>query len=348
MKIYFFETDATDEAVLRKLIDVNGAAGQIIEAVFSSAPLNKEIANTAVDADAVSIFTKSMVDAAVLEKLTKIKFIGVRATGFDNIDLDVAASRNIIVSNVPAYGSRTVAEFTFSLILGLSRKTFAATRQIKERHDFAIADFEGFNLQGKTLGIVGTGRIGLNVAKIAKGFDMNVLGFDAFPNATAAKEIGFTYGDFDSVLAASDIISVHVPYMKTTHHLLNDAAFAKMKKGAILINTSRGEVIDTEALMRALDAKIVSAAGLDVIEGERSLADEWSMSDRVGASEVFDSKAYKTMLEDHMLMDRPEVYITPHIAFFSREAKQEILKTSADNIAGFLKNAPINVVPQGH
>ncbi len=350
MKIYFFESNQSDEVALRQLItqdaDLNA---QHVETVFISEPLTVATVSKAVDADVVSTFVHSVVDTSVLSQLPKTKLITTRSTGFDNIDLIKAKELGITVCNVPAYGSRTVAEYAFSLILGLSRKTFSATLQIKNRHDFSMAGFEGFNLQGKTLGIIGTGRIGLNVAKLGRGFDMKILGFDAFPNVAVATEIGFTYVDFDTLLSSSDVISIHVPYMKSTHHMLNDAVFSKMKKGMVLVNTSRGEVIDTEALIRALDAKIVAAAGLDVIEGERDLADEWMLVGQKNApagADIADThiKAYKTLLEDHILIDRPEVFITPHIAFFSVEAKHEILQTTISNISGFTKNIPVNTV----
>ena len=342
MKIYFFESNPADEEALRRLIDENtDLKSSQVEAIFVAEPLSAATVAKALDAEVISTFMHSALDATVLSQLAKVKLIVTRSTGFDHIDLAKTHEMGITVCNVPAYGSRTVAEYAFSLILGLSRKTFAATQQIKNKHDFSITGFEGFNLQGKTLAIIGTGRIGLNVAKIAKGFEMNVLGFDAFPNTAAATEIGFTYADLDTVLAAADVITVHVPYMQSTHHLLNDAAFGKMKKGVLLVNTARGEVIETEALIRALDAKIVASAGLDVIEGERDLADEWLLvASQQGPSE----KSERILLEDHILIDRPEVYITPHIAFFTKEAKHEILQTTITNIAAFSKGASVNVV----
>jgi len=348
MKVYFFETPADDEAALRDYIAkepaLSGASASTpLELIFSPAPLTRENAALAADADVVSVFVHSIVDAAALDSMPKAHLLVTRSVGFDHIDLVRAAARDLTVCNVPAYGARPVAEFTFSLILGLSRHTFAATRQVKDRHDLSQLGLEGFNLYGKTLGIIGTGRIGLNVAKIAKGFGMKVLGFDRFPNQSAAQEIGFAYADLEQLLGESDIITLHAPYTKETHHLINKDSITKIKKGALLVNTARGELIDTEALIYALDQKIVAAAALDVIEGERDMTDEWSLiaHDKMPTN---DAARLKMLLEEHMCIDRPEVFITPHIAFYTVEAKQEILQTTAAAIAAFAQGAPINII----
>jgi D-lactate dehydrogenase len=273
------------------------------------------------------------------------------STGFDHIDAAAAQKRGITICTVPGYGTHTVAEYAFSLILGISRKTFAATRHMKETHSFDTAAFEGFDLFGKTIGVVGTGRIGLNVARIAKGFGMRVVAFDAFPNAAAAAEVGFEYMPLEQLLAESDVVSLHVPYNKDTHHLINTSNIMGVKPGAVLINTARGEVLDTQAVVAALNANLLSGVGMDVIEGERIIGDEWQLLSKGGDSaaatdnSASDLAHYKTLLEEHMLIDRPEVFITPHIAFFSREAKHEILKITVDNLNAFAAGKPQNQIP---
>lgn len=331
MKTVFYETNDEDKKALSDIL----TSSPDIQPEYFADKLSSE--NIQPDAEVISVFVGSEVKKAQIDGIPRLKLITTRSTGFDHIDVNYAKEKNIAVCNVPAYGSRTVAEFTFALILSLSRKLFVAADQIKEGKGFDYQAFEGFNLQGKTIGIVGTGRIGLNVAQIAKGFDMNILGFDAFPNEQKAKEYGFKYASLDELLARSDVITLHVPYSKETHHLIDSGNIKKVKKGALLINTSRGEVVDTQSLLMALKEGTVGGAGLDVLEGERQLKDETALLAH------YDPKhpsldELKILLEDHALINLPNVIITPHIAFYSQEAKHEILKTTVENIAGFSQN----------
>ncbi len=338
MVLYFFECSEEDQAVLPELVaqaDLPAA-----QAKYLPEKLTAENASQFSDAEAISVFINSPLTKEIIDTLPNLKFIETRSTGFDHIDLAHAQSKHIPVATVPAYGSRTVAEYTFALMLGLSRKALSAYRQMKDTHNFDISQFEGFNLQGKTLGIVGTGRIGQNVAQIAKGFDMKLLGFDAFPNQEAAAKLGFTYVPLEQLLSQSDIVTLHVPYNKDTHHLINQQNITQFKKGSILINTSRGEVAETEAVLYGIEHGILAAVGMDVIEGEHQLQDEWHLL----ADPTAHQEQIKTLLEDHVLIDLPQVAYTPHIAFYSTEAKREILQTSVDNIAGFMKGEIKNLV----
>ncbi len=339
MKIIFYEKTTEDEAGLRELISGNDAL-KGAEVEFVSGKIDESNIALAHNADVLGVFVNSEVRQAQIDQLPNLKLIVTLSTGFDHIDIGYAKSKNITVCNVPGYGSRTVAEFTFALMLGLTRKAFAAYRQVKDNHDFSIANFEGFNLQGKTLGIVGTGRIGQNVAKIAKGFEMNLLAFDAFPNETAAAEIGFKYVSLDELLSSSDIVTLHVPYNKDTHHLINSTNIVKFKKGSILINTSRGEVAETDALLHGLDQEILSGLGIDVIEGERALIDEWKIL--AGGKETPEQQ--RILAEDNALINHPKVVYTPHIAFYTKEAKREILQTTVSNIEGFVGGKSQNVI----
>lgn len=338
MKVYFFETSEEDVRFLTELLPQAGIS--LGDCRFREDKLTAENAAEFQDAEAVSVFINSVVKQDVIDQLPALKFITTRSTGFDHIDTSYAASKGIQVANVPAYGSRTVAEFTFALMLGLTRKTFAAYRQVKEHHNFSIAGFEGFNLQGKTLGIVGTGRIGQNVAQIAKGFDMHVLGFDAYPNQEAAARLGFEYKPLNELLNQSDIITLHVPYNKDTHHLINRGNIGEFKKGSLLINTARGEVTETEAILQGLDEGILAGVGIDVIEGERQLIDEWHVV--AGGSET--AEQIKQLLEDHVLIHHEKVAYTPHIAFFTQEAKKEIVQTTVDNLSSFAAGSAKNTV----
>ena len=361
MKTVFYETNGED----RQLLSDTLKAYPDIQAEYIADKLSADNIQAAKDAEAISVFVGSEVKKQQIDAMPNLKLIATRSTGFDHIDVAYAKSKNITVCNVPAYGSRTVAEFAFALILSLSRKLFVAADQIKEGKGFDYQAFEGFNLQGKTIGIVGTGRIGLNVAQIAKGFDMDILGFVAFPNEEKAKEYGFKYVGLDELLSSSDIVTLHVPYMKETHHLINKDNLGKIsakgghasrsgsealqgrmtggKKAPILINTARGEVVDTEALLMALKDGTLGGAGLDVLEGERQLKDETTLIAQADPKHP-SLDELKILIEDHALINMPNVIITPHIAFYSKEAKHEILKITAENIINFKKSQPKNTI----
>jgi D-lactate dehydrogenase len=340
MKIAFFETNAEEEAVLSELmapLSKNGITYDFIDDKLSETNIDK-----AADAEIVSVFVFSEMKKDLIDRLPKLKFITTRSTGFDHIDIAYCKTKGITVCNVPAYGSRTVAEFAFALMLGLSRRTFLAYHQVKESHDLDYSRFKGFNLAEKTLGIIGTGRIGLNVAQIARGFQMNIHAYDPFPNNEKATEIGYEYMDLNEVLKTSDIVTIHVPYNEKTHHLINKENIKLFKKGALLINTARGEVVETEAVLWAIKEKILSGVGLDVLEGERAFKEEWARLTSSDEKQKLHADEVKTILETHMLIEMPEVAITPHIAFFTDEAKREIMQTTVDNIGAFVKNAVIN------
>ena len=334
MKTLFFEIRGNEKEILSPLLPTQ------IESVFIAEKLSSKTASLAADAEVVSVFVDSEVGTDVIGLLPKVKFICTRSTGYDHIDTAFAKTKGIAVANVPSYGARTVAEFAFGLILNLSRKIFNARHQLMESDDFEIERLEGFDLYGKTLGVVGTGRIGKNVIKIAKGFGMNVLASDAKPDAAFAQEQNFKYVSLDELLAASDIVTLHAPYLKGTHHLINSANISKMKKGAYLINTARGELVDTDSLFKALESGHIAGAGLDVLESERQLKEEAELLTRTPEK----IKDIKTLLQNHVLINLPNVIITPHIAFFSREAHEEILKTTAENIKAFIAGAPTNLV----
>ena len=342
MKISFFETTPEEQEIIQALMPG-------VESTFFNEKLTSDsldgVAAAAKDSEVVCVFINSTISPEVIDALPALRLIVTRSTGYDHVDVAYAKSKGIVVSNVPSYGSRTVAEFTFALMLNLSRKLVDASNQIRENGNFDISAFRGFDLFGKTLGVVGTGRIGKNVIRIAKAFGMNVVAFDLFPDEKFAQENAFSYAALDAVLSTSDVVTIHTPYTKETYHLINKDNIKLFKKGAYLINTARGEIVDTDALVWALENKIIAGAGLDVLEGERKLKEEEDfLKDAqmpVGADKGRD---FKTLLEDHMLIDMPNVIVTPHIAFSSREAEAEILKTSVENILGFIKGSPQNNV----
>lgn len=332
MKIAFFELEDWEQEELKKGLFEGH------ELRLSTEPLNEHTLTEEHDAEIVSVFVHSNLNRAALSKLPNLKFIATRSTGFDHIDLGHCRERGIQVSNVPSYGENTVAEHTFALILALSRNIHKAFVHTLAR-EIPFKELRGFDLAKKTLGVIGAGRIGLHVIKIAKGFGMNVVAFDVRQEPLLAEVLNFRYVSLDELLSISDIISLHCPYSPKTHHLINPDNFRHIKRGALLINTARGGLIDPAALTRALDEGILAGAALDVLEGEELLKDE-----RQILAQSLAQDKLRTLLLNHSLLNRDNVVITPHIAFNSREAVQRILETTLDNLRDFLRGEPRNLV----
>ena len=286
----------------------------------------------------LSVFIGSRVDEPLLAACPDLRLVATRSTGYDHIDLAACAARGVAVANVPAYGENTVAEHTFALILALSRNVHKAWRRT-QRGDFSVHGLQGFDLLGKTLGLVGTGRIGLHVAKIARGFGMRVLATDPYPQQLLAEVIGFEYVPLEELVAQADVISLHAPATPATYHLVNRELLARCKRGALLINTARGSLVDTQALLEALDKGILRGAGLDVLEGEEILTE-----DRRRAAAEGDEASLRRLVENQALASREDVVVTPHVAFNSVEAVQRIVDTTAANVAGFLTGTPQNLL----
>lgn len=305
---------------------------------FFRDPADRVPAADLTDAVVLSVFIHSRITPDVLARMPRLRLIATRSTGFDHIDLAACDRRGVVVSNVPHYGENTVAEFTFALILALARHLQEAVERTR-RCDFRLEGLRGFDLRGKVLGVVGAGRIGLHVIRIARGFAMDVLAFDTRPHPLLAEVLGFTYVGLDELLARSDVVSLHVPGAPATYHLLNRERFAQMKRGAILINTARGSVVDSQALLWAIREGIVAAAGLDVVEGEELIKEEAQL---VGATHQ--EEKLRMALCDQLLLHQRNVIVTPHMAFYTREALERIVETTAANVHAFLQGCPSNVV----
>ncbi len=332
LKINFYEVTPTDKRFLSKALKGK------FQLDFYPDPLTNKNADTAKGADILSVFIYSVLDRDNLAKMPNLKCIATRSTGFNHIDLKYASDHGITVSNVPYYGENTVAEHTFGLILTLSRNIHKAYVRTM-RNDFSPEGLEGWDIKGKTLGVVGAGGIGSHVIRIAKGFGMNVLAFDVHKNHFLAEVMGFRYAELDELLRKSDIVSLHCPYNKATHHLINMKNINLVKKGALFINTARASIIEPEALHYALDTGIFGGAGLDVFEGEDLVKEENQMLSRNVSVEHL-----KAVLEKNILLNRENVIITPHIAFDSVEAVERILQTTVDNIVAYSAGTPSNVV----
>lgn len=332
MNIHYFSGEAWEETYVREKLP-----GESIEFHPESLAAYPELSDP--ETTVLCPFIESPIGEAEMGRFPALKLIATRSTGFDHIDLAAAKARGITVCNVPFYGENTVAEFAFALILALSRRIIDADERVRTGV-FSPAGLRGFDLAGKTLGVVGTGHIGAHVIRMAQGFGMKVIGFDAYPNADLSHTLGFAYAPLTDVLAQSDLITIHVPYNEHTHHLINKENIGSIKKGAYLINTARGAVIETDALVAALKSGVLAGAALDVLEEEGDLADETALL----TSPHPNAEAIKTVLEDHYLIDHPRVIVTPHTAFNTQEAVERIIDATVGNITSFASGAPTNIV----
>lgn len=331
-RIAFFGIEQWEEDYLSTLLKIPNRIQ------FRKERLSKATASKAKDCEIISIFIYERVTKEILELLPNLKFIATRSTGYDHIEVEECKKRGISISNVPSYGESTVAEHTFALILSLSRNIHKAYVRTTKT-DFTLEGLQGFDLKGKTIGVVGAGHIGLHVIRMAKGFGMNVLVYDIRKDPFLEEVLMFSYVSFEDLLKNSDIITLHLPYNEKTHHLINKNNIKLIKRGALLINTARGGLVDTDALAEALDEGILGGAGLDVLEGEELIKEERQL-----LSKDFPAEKLKTLLKNHILLHRENVVITPHIAFNSREAIQRILEMSSDNIIGYLEGKPRNLI----
>ena len=309
------------------------------EVLFTENTVNEDLPADFLDADIISVFIYSSLDAETLSKFRFLKLIVTRSTGYNHIDLDYCRQHNISVSNDPSYGPSTVAEHVFALIHAISRHIPEAVERTR-RGDFSIKGLRGFDLRGKTLGVIGTGDIGINVIKIARGYDMEVVAFDVRPDHEKEKKMGFHYLDMDTLLGSSDIITLHVPGIEQTRNMIDAPQFDRMKKGVVIINTARGSIINAQALLKALHEGKVGGAGIDVLNSESSIREETEL-----LRSVFSKKGdCPDLLMDMILADMPNVIVTPHIAFDTIEAVERLLKTGVDNILSFIEGHQQNVI----
>ena len=347
MTIYFIQAGSTSEERFRDQLREHDL--RFVET----------LAEVGDDAEMLVILFWTRIDSAFLAAHPIVRFIATRSSGYDHIDLPACRARGIIVCSVPSYGENTVAEHTFALILSLTRRLRqVATAERKGR--FSFEEVRGFDLYGKTLGVIGTGRIGLHVIRLARGFGMEVIAFDSHPSDVIASLLGYTYTSLDELLRRSHVLSLHVPLTPATVHLLDRDAFAKCRDGVIVINTARGGVIDTEALLEALDSGRVAGAGLDVLEDERVfqtaasslIADqivELLHADSVSPEERHQRdperlEELRTLGRNEALLARPDVVFTPHVAFNSVEAVERIDQVTIDNIRAFAAGRPIHMI----
>jgi D-lactate dehydrogenase len=323
MKIAFFDTHEFERESFRI------ANGGRHELVFIEARLTEQTAALALGCEVACSFVNDRVDAAALATLSKlgVRLLALRSAGFNHVDLVAAATLGIPVVRVPAYSPYAVAEHAVGLVLALNRQVHRAHDRVRD-WNFSLNGLVGFDLHGKTVGIIGTGRIGSVAARIFLGFGCNVLAHDIKPDAEL-QSLGVRYADLAQIYAQCDVVSLHVPLLPATHHLIDAAALTSMKRGVMLINTSRGALIESRALIAALKTGQVGSAGLDVYEEEQG---------------VFFQDLSGQMLQDDVLarlLTFPNVLVTAHQGFLTREALANIATTTLENVDAFMRGEPL-------
>ena len=288
---------------------------------FHEFRLNAATAPSASGAQTVCVFVNDRVDRACLITLTElgVRHLALRCAGFNNVDLAATRELGLALTRVPAYSPHAVAEHTLALLLALNRKIHRAYNRVRELN-FALNGLVGFDLHGKTVGVVGTGKIGRIAAGILRGFGMNVLAYDPVPSPDWARDTGVTYVDFHTLLTGSDVVTLHLPLTPQSHHLINAASIARMRPGAVLVNTSRGKLVDTTAAIEALKSGQLGGVALDVYEEEEGI--------------FFEDHSGEVLQDDELsrLLTFPNVLITAHQAFLTREALGEIARVTVTNI----------------
>ncbi|MEG3436614.1 2-hydroxyacid dehydrogenase [Pannus brasiliensis CCIBt3594] len=326
MKVACFSTKGYDRQSLEA---ANVHYGH--EFTFFDVQLNKDTAILAEGYPAVCIFVNDIADAAVLEILAKhgTRLLTLRAAGYNNVDLQRATELGIKVARVPAYSPYSVAEHAVALVLTLNRKIHKAYNRVRD-DNFSLEGLLGFDLYGRTVGVVGTGKIGTVFANIMRGFGCSLLGYDAYPNDRFTAIETAKYVDLPELLANSDIISLHCPLLPSTHYLINAETISRMKPGVMLINTSRGALIDTVAAIEGIKSGKIGYLGIDVYEKEDDLFFE-DLSDTIIQDDTF-----------QLLQSFSNVIVTAHQGFFTREALEAIATTTLTNITDFEKGEPLH------
>lgn len=324
MKVLVFDAHQFEK---EPLLEANSGKHELS---FIETHLNATTSRLVHSVDCVCVFVNDCVSREVLTdlKVRGVKLVALRSAGFNNVDIKAAEELGIKVVRVPEYSPYAVAEHAAGLILCLNRKIHKAYNRVREGN-FSLDGLVGFDLHGKTVGVIGPGRIGKAFIKIMKGFGCHVLAYDKIKDETLAGELGFHYSSLNDLLSSSDIISLHLPLNNETFHLINDDAFARMKKGTMLINTGRGGLVDTKALIRALKSGHLGAAGLDVYEEEEKF--------------FFQDFSCEVVDDDILarLMTFPNVILTSHQAFLTADALKNIAETTMSNLAAFENGAAL-------
>lgn len=323
-KIAFFDTKPYDKA---SFDEVNQQYG--FDIVYHKGQLNRNNVILTKGMDAVCIFVHDSADAEIIREMADngVKLLALRAAGYNNVDLAASEGRLKVV-RVPAYSPYAVAEHAVALMLSLNRKIHRAYWRTRDGN-FSLHGLMGFDMYGKTAGIIGTGKIAKKLIHILKGFGMNILAYDVYPDERFAKETGFAYVSLEELYRQSDIISLHCPLTEQTRNMINEESIALMKEQVMLINTSRGQLIHTNALIEGLKSKKILAAGLDVYEEEEDY--------------FYEDKSDKIIDDDVLarLLSFNNVIVTSHQGFFTREAMRNIAETTLQNMQDFMEGKPL-------
>lgn len=313
--VAFFDTKSYDKESFLKIADED------INIRFFENKLNADTVSMAACCDAVCAFVNDNIDKRVIEELERfgVGLVAMRCAGYNNVDLKAARGR-VKIARVPAYSPYAIAEHAIGMILMLNRKLHRAYIRTRD-HNFSLEGLTGFDLKNKKVGIIGTGKIGMAFASICEGFGMEIIGFDPFPSENFIGK----YVELDELLSSSDIITLHCPLTKENRYIINEETISKMKKGAFVINTSRGQLIDTEALINGLKSGKIAAAGLDVYEEETALFFE-DYSDEIIHDDTLST-----------LISMPNVIVTSHQAFLTREALNAIAETTMQNFKDYFE-----------
>ncbi len=324
MKVALFDVDQNETGIYKQLLSTKGVVDCFNES------LNEDSIKLASNAEVVSVFVTSKISAKMFSDLPKLKYIVCRSTGYDNIDIESAKKHGIVVCNVPNYGEHTVAEYAFALLLTVTRRIQESSKQVSQGQ-IDHTKLVGTDLASSTLGVVGAGRIGQRVIKIARGFEMNVVAYDPYPKPEVAKTLGFEYLELDDLFAKADVVTLHVPGGKNNEKLINKNSLSKFKDGAILINTARGDLVDNLALIEALQSGQLAGAGLDVLDGEAMI----DIDHETALLQKPTIKDLKLSAELDILEKMPNVIISPHNAYNTRQALQRIRQSTVETIIGF-------------
>ena len=316
MKVAFYDAKPYDEEFFTR----QNRSGEL-DFTFHAFRLNESTAITAQDSQAVCVFVNDNVNRACLELLSEngVRLVALRCAGFNNVDLDAAAELGISVTRVPAYSPHAVAEHAITLFLTLNRRIHRSYNRVRELN-FSLNGLVGFDVYGKTVGIIGTGKIGKLTARIFRGFGTEVLAYDLYPDEKWAAEDGIRYASLEEIYAESDVISLHTPLTPETHHLIDEEELRSMKKAPCLINTSRGKLINTTALIQALKDKQLRGVALDVYEIEEGV--------------FFEDLSHDVLHDDELarLLTFNNVLITSHQGFLTEEALSEIARVTCKNL----------------
>ncbi|MDQ5943553.1 MAG: D-lactate dehydrogenase [Patescibacteria group bacterium] len=324
MKVVLFDLEQNEIETYKQLLTNSSDVSCHTE------PLNEDSLSMASDAEVISVFVTSRITSDMFSKLTNLKYIVCRSTGYDNVDTKAAKEKDIVVCNVPNYGEHTVAEYAFTLLLSLTRKLQDSISQVQQGK-IDHTKLVGTDLAGSTLGVIGAGRIGQRMITIANGFEMKVIAYDPFAKPEVAKKLGFEYVELDELFARADIVTLHVPGGKNNDAIINESTLEKFKDGALLINTARGDLVDNVALIEALENGKLAGAGLDVLDGESMIDIDHEMA----LLKKSTAKELKLSAELAILEKMPNVILSPHNAYNTHQALQRIRKSTAETIIGF-------------